>query len=378
MSGTEVVQRTPQQELVATIRSPTFMEQVRLALPGNVTPDRFQRATVTAVLQNPDIVQCQPDSIIQSVIKCAQDGLLPDGREAALVKFGNKATYMSMIGGLRKIAAEHGWSLRTQVVYDNDDFDYTLGLSPDLKHRPVRIGGERGPMVAAYAVATHKDGRQELEVLTAEDIEKVRRVSRAKDSGPWKDWPERMWEKTAGRRLFAKLPLGEREQERIARVIEASYEPGDAAKALYGEVVRRPPVVGELPPATPVAEPADGAADADASGDGADQQAAAGAEPAAAPGPDDDPEPGPAPDPGEQASFQIPDQAVDEAGAFTISTGAWKGYTVASIAEAGDNGLKYLRWVLRHEDRARADVYAAVTTYARGRMPELLTEGARQ
>lgn len=227
--------RTPLQEIVARVRTDDFKQQIQLALPGNVTPERFGRATVTALLQNPDITKADPDSIFQSVIRCAQDGLLPDGKEAALVLFGRKAVYMPMIGGFRKIAAEHGWAIRTQVVYQEDEFEYELGLTPALTHKPVRPGAERGPAVAAYAIGIHRDGRKEIEVLTAEEIEKVRAVSRASGSGPWKDWTERMWEKTVGRRLFAELPLGERDADLIARVLQASdYTPYEAISGLYG------------------------------------------------------------------------------------------------------------------------------------------------
>jgi len=372
----EVAVRTPQQELVSRVRTPEFREQIRLALPSNVTPDRFVRATATAMMQNPDLANAEIDSVFQSLLKCAQDGLLPDGREAALVIFntkdGKKAQYLSMIGGLRKIAAEYGWAIRTQVVYENEVFEYEPGLEPKLTHRPVRPGHERGARIAAYAVGAHKDGRREVEVLTAADIEKVRGVSRAKDSGPWKDWPERMWEKTAGRRLFAKLPLGERETERVARVIDASYEPADAAAALYGEQARAAyvPIEGEVVRDTPGVTPADDAA-------GVDQQADGGAitdtpgDAAAAPGVDDDPEPQPAPAEGKQRPFQPPDQIVDQAGAYTVGTGGWKGRTIADIA--GDEaGVKWLAWVVGHQQRVDADVYANVLTFVRARLPQLV------
>lgn len=239
MTGTEVAQRTPAQELVHRVRTADFQQQVSLALPSNVPAKRFVRAAVTALLANPDIANAELNSIFQSLLKAAQDGLLPDGREAALVVFktkdGPKATYLPMIGGFRKIAAEYGWSLRTAVVYEHDQFDVELGADPHLEHRPPRPGQERGQMIAAYAVARHKHFPTEFEVMDATEIEKVRQTSRAKDYGPWADWPERMWEKTVGRRLFKKLPLGERDQERIARIVDTDeLEPGQASEMLYG------------------------------------------------------------------------------------------------------------------------------------------------
>lgn len=230
---TEIAERTPVSAIVSRVRSDDFKQQIAIALPGNVTPDRFVRATVTALMQNPDIAKADQGSLLLALVRCAQDGLLPDGKEAALILFGNKATYLSMIGGLRKIAAEHGWQLATSVVYENDTFDYELGLSPTVLHKPARLGTDRGKPIGAYAVASHKDGRKVMEVMTAQEIEKVRQASRSKNSGPWVQWTDRMWEKTCGRRLFSKLPLSDADREQLDLVASAG-EFEDPIGALYG------------------------------------------------------------------------------------------------------------------------------------------------
>jgi hypothetical protein len=135
MTTTDVVERTPVQDVIARVRSEQFKQQVALALPSNVRPERFQRAVVTAILQNPEVV-VDPDSLYNSVIRCAQDGLLPDGREAALVVFNvkgeKKVQYLPMVFGLRKKAAEHGFSLAAYVVYEHDEFDWLLGMEPTV------------------------------------------------------------------------------------------------------------------------------------------------------------------------------------------------------------------------------------------------------
>jgi recombination protein RecT len=238
---TAIALREQATELSKQIAGPDFRKQVELALPGDVTTDRFVRAAITALLANPDIAQCEPNSIFNGLLKAAQDGLLADGREAALVKFGDKAAYLPMVSGFRKIAAESGWQLISKIVYAADSFEHEEGLEPKLVHHPVRPGDERGPIVAAYAIG-RKVGQPVLfEVMAKEEIDKVKNVSRAK-GGPWADWYERMAEKTVARRLFAKLPLGDRERAR--RVLEASApEPAESTALMYGRVP------GELPPA---------------------------------------------------------------------------------------------------------------------------------
>lgn len=265
MTGQQVATLTPAQTLAATVRSKDFLGQVEQALPGGLLPERFVRAAATAINQNPDIATCERGSVFTSLLRCAQDGLLPDGREAALVKFKDKAQYMPMIGGFRKIAAESGWAIDTQVVYANDEFDYRLGLEPGLIHKPPSLGGERGAAIGAYAVCTHSDGRKQVEVMGRSEIEKVRKISRSKDKpeSPWQQWPERMWEKTVGRRAFAKLPLGGRDEERIKRVLEASDDEYELTPAEH-------PVAASLTPALPVQ---DGPDDSPIEGEVVEEQA---------------------------------------------------------------------------------------------------------
>jgi recombination protein RecT len=229
---TDIVKRSPMQELVSQVRSDQFLDQVKAALPGNVSPERFVRVAVTAINQNPDLVAVDKATLFSSIIRCAQDGLLPDGREAALVVFndkkaagGKRSSYLPMIGGYRKIAAKHGLSLEAFLVHENDEFDYELGYEPVLRHKPPRLGSDRGEVLGAYAVARHVDGRKWLDVMSRDEIEKVRAVSRAATSeyGPWVNHWGEMARKTVARRLFKQLPLDDVD-EADAKVIEA----GDA------------------------------------------------------------------------------------------------------------------------------------------------------
>lgn len=230
----EVATRTPSQEIAAALRGDLFKKEIADALPDKRLADRFIRAALTAVNQNPELVTVDRNSLFQSVIRCAQDGLLPDGREAALVIFsgrdGKKAQYLPMIGGYRKIAAKHGITLNAFVVYANDEFEYTLGENPHVHHKPPKLGEDRGDPIGAYAVATYEDGRMVCppEVMDKAQIEQVRGVSRAKDSqyGPWAQWWDRMARKTVARLLFKQLPLGDLD-DIDARIAAAADDEAD-------------------------------------------------------------------------------------------------------------------------------------------------------
>jgi len=184
------------------------------ALPVHIPPERFKRVVLTAVQNNPGLLKVERRSFFNACMKAAQDGLLPDGREGAIVEYNDRqrgpiAQWMIMIAGLRKKVRNSGeitdWN--AHVVYENDEFAFELGDEPFIKHKPAL--GERGKPIAAYSVAKFKSGELSREVMSFQEIEKVRQASRAKDNqrGPWVQWWEEMARKTVARRHSKVLPM---------------------------------------------------------------------------------------------------------------------------------------------------------------------------
>ena len=190
-----------------TKMSPEF----QAALPPQINVEKFIRTTLTAVQMQPDLLMADRRTLLGACMKAAQDGLLPDGREAALVIFnskeGKKVQYMPMIGGVLKKIRNSGElaSISAQVAYSADFFEYELGDEEKITHKPF-MGGDRGQVIAVYAVAKTKDGAVYREVMSVSDVEKVRAASRAGRFGPWVDWWDEMAKKTVIRRLAKRLP----------------------------------------------------------------------------------------------------------------------------------------------------------------------------
>lgn len=182
--------------------------QIKSALPAHVTPERFERVTLTALQRSPDLLDCDRKSLFGAVMQCAQDGLQPDGKEAALVKFKQQVAYMPMVSGLLKLARQSGEiaSLTANVVYSDDEFDYWIDDQGEhLSHRP-NLDGDRTKVRAVYAMARTDSGESIIEVMPFAEVEKVRKSSRTANAGPWRDWWSEMARKTAIRRLFKRLP----------------------------------------------------------------------------------------------------------------------------------------------------------------------------
>jgi recombination protein RecT len=102
------------------------------------------------------------------------------------------------------------------VVYSNDRFELEFGTAEHLTHVP-NIVGDRGKRLGVYMHARLKDDTDVIEFLTVADVEKVRAFSKAKDKGPWKDWEDQMWRKSAVRAGSKFLPLSPEDARLIAR-----------------------------------------------------------------------------------------------------------------------------------------------------------------
>jgi len=355
--------RTRTNEVVATIERPDFLEQIRESLPESVSLDRFKRVAITAVRSNADLATADQTSLFRSIVRCAQDGLLPDGREAALVIYKGKVGYIPMIAGIRKIAAEYGWQIRTAVVYANDEFDYTEE-PPEITHRPVRPGQDRGALLAAYAVARHRDGRRMQTVLHPADIAKRR--AKAQTDKVWGEWPEAMWEKSAGHDIFGQLALDSADL-RVSRILNEGVLV-DPVAALYGpnndSPVLLPAGDGDAAPAVPVEPPgASGTGDTDPlRGGGASGRVAGAADEE----PVEDGEWTEAPVDDEP---QLSEETVAAAAAVKVPGGVHLGKTLAEVAdeEGGKTWLAAQLKRLDNDDRMRP----AIETFVQGRMPEM-------
>lgn len=222
--------------------------QIELVLPAHVTPDKFMRVVLTAIQQNPELMKVEKRSLFSATMKCAQDGLLPDGQEAAFVTFrtkdGPRAQYMPMVRGILKKVRNSGElsSIVANVVMEKDVFRYWIDDAGEhVTHEPNLLE-ERGKLIAVYAIAKTKDGGVYTEVMTRGQIEQVRAVSKAKDSGPWQSWYDEMARKTVIRRLSKRLPMST-DLEAVIKRDDSMYEVQqrtaaksgvDAAKALLG------------------------------------------------------------------------------------------------------------------------------------------------
>lgn len=192
--------------------------QIKQSLPKGLDVDRFIRTAFNAIQMHPQkdkLAKADRQSIYNSCLKAAFDGLQIDGREAALVVFydknsnSNQAQYMPMVQGLVKLARNSGEisSIDSEVVYEHDKFVYRIGLDDMPLHEPDWFG-DRGEPVGVWACVKLKSGEVISRLLPKDKIMRIAKASKNSyqydetKGAHWDEW----WRKTAIKNVLKYAP----------------------------------------------------------------------------------------------------------------------------------------------------------------------------
>lgn len=190
--------------------------EIKKALPSVVTPERFTRMALSALNMNPKLRECTQMSFLAALMNAAQLGLEPNTSlgQAYLIPYNNKGTLecQFQIGykGLIDLVYRNEMvqTIQAHCVYENDVFDYELGLEPGLVHKPALK--DRGELMAVYAMFRLQNGGCGFEVMSRADIDiYANRYSQGISSSysPWKTNYEEMAKKTVIKRVLKYAPL---------------------------------------------------------------------------------------------------------------------------------------------------------------------------
>lgn len=188
---------------------------IKSVLPMHMTPERMVKIALVAASRDPKLLQCTPESILRSLIQASELGLEPFTglQHAYIIPYRNNRTqameaeFQPSYRGLIDLARRSGdiLSLEAHCVHEKDIFECELGSEPRIKHVPC-FGKERGKVVIVYAIARLKNGGTQFQPMDVDEIEKIRRSSKAANSGPWTQWWDEMAKKTVVKRLMKYLP----------------------------------------------------------------------------------------------------------------------------------------------------------------------------
>jgi len=203
--------------------------KIEAVMPKHMSSERLFQLAVSAINQTPKLAECTPTSLLSCVMKCSALGIEPSavdglGRAYIIPRFNkktrtNEATFMLGYKGMIALARRSGeiQDISARAVYEGDAFDYEYGLDEKLSHVPVnRQRGEGEKPKFVYCIAHFKDGGHYFDVMSAAEVEAVRKRSSAAESGPWVSDYEAMAKKTVVRRAFPYLPVSVEAQSAAA------------------------------------------------------------------------------------------------------------------------------------------------------------------
>ena len=203
-------------------------EQWAKVLPKILTPERFARVVLTCINKDKTLADAMmttsgKNSVLSAFMKCAEMGLEPDGRRAALIAFkkGKESageqqydiTLIPMFQGLAELAMRSGMIsfIHANKICEQDKFSWNIGVIEE--HRPD-FRSDRGNAYAYYCHVKFKDGSSMDEIMTKSEVEAIRNRSNgynhAKKYGkenPWTTDFDEMAKKTVFRRVSKWLPL---------------------------------------------------------------------------------------------------------------------------------------------------------------------------
>ena len=196
----------------------TAWPRIQKVMPKHMSSERMYQIALSAINTTPKLAECSPATILSCVMKCSALGLEPsavDGLGRAYIlpyrsKQGMQAQLILGYRGMIALARRSGEikDISARAVYKGDEFEYSFGLDEKLNHRPAAREHEQGEKPThVYMVAHFKDGGHYMDVMTAQEVEAVRKRSKAANNGPWVTDYEAMAKKTVIRRAFPYLPV---------------------------------------------------------------------------------------------------------------------------------------------------------------------------
>ena len=156
-----------------------YREQLALAMPDHMAPEKLIRLALTAISNNPKLLECTPKSLMRCMMYSAEFGLEPGPFGLCYyVPFKNnkenctEAVFIPGYKGVLKLVRNSG-ELRTvmvEPVYEQDTFHVSYGLKPDLTHTPS-FKKDRGALLSFYCVILLKDGGAQFKVMSLAEVE---------------------------------------------------------------------------------------------------------------------------------------------------------------------------------------------------------------
>lgn len=180
------------------------LNAVTEALPRDFNKSRFLQNTIAVIKEKPDLLKYNQNELLTCCLQASYLGLDFMNKEAWLVPYSGHVQFQMGYKGAAKFVKKY--SIRpladvyAKAVRKGDELDYGIkDNKPFIEWKPVPFNNSE--VVGVFAVACFEDGGILYEVMSKEDVDKIRKRSKASGSGPWVTDYEEMAKKTVLKRL---------------------------------------------------------------------------------------------------------------------------------------------------------------------------------
>lgn len=217
--------------LKSLLNGPSFRAALAEVAPKHLTPERVVKMVLMATSRQPKLLECTQESLLKAAMTSTELGLDCSGTlgRGYLVPYRNNKTnrteaiFIDGYLGKMDLARRSGeiQSISADVVYKQDLFSYEKGLREKLMHKPDVFSPKCDEDIkGAYMICRFKGGGHHIHFMSRHEIEKIRGLSKARDSGPWKSFYPEMCKKTVLRAGLKMCPLSVETQQALAKTDE--------------------------------------------------------------------------------------------------------------------------------------------------------------
>jgi len=190
---------------------------------------KFLSAVVSSLQRTPKLLECSPESVINSFMVMAQLEFMPSNvsGEAYVLPYDSKsgtiAQFQLGYQGLVTLFYRAGCrSIVAEIVYENDKFEYVNGA---ISHTPDVFSDKRGKAIGAYVIVETQQGGKISKVMSRKQILDIgqrfsksyfgydyKTKKKSADVGDYTPWNENndpdlwMWKKTVLKQVAKLVP----------------------------------------------------------------------------------------------------------------------------------------------------------------------------
>lgn len=197
-------------ELAEVLTNEMALPSVSDALPKDFNKARFVQNAVALMNENKDLAKYPKAKIVPGLLKGAYLGLDFFNKECYLIPYGQDLQFQVDYKGSIKLAKKYAVrpvdEIYARIVREGDEFSEEVrDNEPIINFKPKPFNN--GKIIGAFAVCQYKDGGSKVEVMSIEQLDAAKRMSKAQTGTAWKFFAEEMYKKTVIRRLCKGIPI---------------------------------------------------------------------------------------------------------------------------------------------------------------------------